>query len=67
MKIRNTPKYVKYDIINRFFFLLGKSNKAIKKILTGKKPIAKAFDKPAGIKEIEDNGQLLNTKNIDRR
>ena len=69
IKIRTNPMTMsaKYDDSNKIFFLLGKSNNAIKRIVIGKNPRDSECEKTAGIKEIEDKDQILKIKYIESR
>ena len=57
----------KYDDSNMIFFLLGKSNNAIKRIVIGKNPTDSGCESIAEVKEIADKDQLLKTKYIESR
>ncbi len=57
----------KYDDINKIFFLLDKSNNAIKGRVIGKSPTDNGCENTAGIKEIADKEKILKTKYIESR
>ncbi len=69
IKIRTNPMTMnaKYDDSNKIFFLLGKSNNAIKGIVIGRNPRDSECENTAEVKEIGDKGQLLKIKYIESR
>jgi len=67
MKTRPRTMTAKYDDSSRIFFLLGKFNIAMKRMVIGRNPIDRVFDRTAGIKETEDKDQLLKIKYIESR
>jgi len=67
IRIEATAINTKYDDNNKIFFLLGKSNTGIIRIVIGKNITDNACEKNAGIKKIEEIGQLLKIKYIESR
>ncbi len=57
----------KYDDSNKIFFLLGKSNNAIKGKVIGRSPRDSGCESTAAVKEIRDKGKLLKIKYIESR
>ncbi len=69
MYIRTKPMAMiaKYDDSDKIFFLLGKSDNAIKGKIIGSNPIDSGCESTEEVKEIGDKGQLLKTKYIASR
>ena len=57
----------KYDDNNKFLFLFGKSTVAIKRIVIGRRPKARNFDRTDPMKETEDKGHVLKIKYNENR
>jgi len=57
----------KYDDSDKIFFLLGKSDNAIKVIVIGRNAIDSGCENNEEVKEIGDKGKILKIKYIESR